>query len=293
MLKFVLGEDDKELVISEQNIDQFIKVVEFIWNLPDHVLKQLNIDNPQKAPSDTREEHHGDRNLSFNSDVSMTSTFIYKENYNEKEDFDQEYEEDIEVKTTLYDTLIYSVEFQKIIEKLKSNFLLKEIFYCFQNEKWRDELYNYNQNNILFGLSKYLKLEKIQNMMAIEKTKIMEMIKQEKLKQKNFMNNQDRVDTLKNRFNKNMNSNFILNDGILEENENETEIQYDNLDSNSSLINTKDNENKNLEKETNMNYQKFKEKFITALKEIEKDKRNEDLYEFLNFDEDYLYNLLN
>ena len=40
-----------------------------------------------------------------------------------------------------------------------------------------------------------------------------------------------------------------------------------------------------------MNYQNFKEKFITALKEIEKDKRNEDLYEFLNFDEDYLYNL--
>ena len=76
LLKFVLGEDDKELVISEQNIDQFIKVVQFIWNLPDHVLKQLNIDNPPKAPSDTREEHHGDRNLSFNSDVSMTSTFI-------------------------------------------------------------------------------------------------------------------------------------------------------------------------------------------------------------------------
>ena len=330
LLKFVLGEDDKELVISEQNIDQFIKVVQFIWNLPDHVLKQLNIDNPPKAPSDTREEHHGDRNLSFNSDVSMTSTFIYRDNYNEKEDFDQEYEEDIEVKTTLYDTLlsrkqkqdfkelktiylkrdiilrdslgeiekfninyepIYAVEFQKIIEKLKSNFLLKEIFYCFQNEKWRDELYNYNQNNILFGLSKYLKLEKIQNMMAIEKTKIMEMIKQEKLKQKNYMNNQDGVDTFKFDYNKNMNNNFIINNGILEETENDIEIPYDNLDSNSSLINDKENENKNLEKETNMNYQKFKEKFITALKEIEKDKRNEDLYEFLNFDEDYLYNL--
>ena len=330
LLKFVLGEDDKELVISEQNIDQFIKVVQFIWDLPDHVLKQLNIDNPPKAPSDTREEHHGDRNLSFNSDVSMTSTFIYRDNYNEKEDFDQEYEEDIEVKTTLYDTLltrkqkqdfkelktiylkrdiilrdslgeiekfninydpIYAVEFQKIIEKLKSNFLLKEIFYCFQNEKWRDELYNYNQNNILFGLSKYLKLEKIQNMMAIEKTKIMEMIKQEKLKQKNYMNNQDGVDTFKFDYNKNMNNNFIINNGILEETENDIEIPYDNLDSNSSLINDKENENKNLEKETNMDYQKFKEKFITALKEIEKDKRNEDLYEFLNFDEDYLYNL--
>ena len=330
LLKFVLGEDDKELVISEQNIDQFIKVVQFIWDLPDHVLKQLNIDNPPKAPSDTRDDHHGDRNLSFNSDVSMTSTFIYRDNYNEKEESEQEYEEDIEVKTTLYDTLlsrkqkqdfkelktiylkrdiilrdslgeiekfninydpIYAVEFQKIIEKLKSNFLLKEIFYCFQNEKWRDELYNYNQNNILFGLSKYLKLEKIQNMMAIEKTKIMEMIKQEKLKQKNYMNNIGRANTFRIDFNKNMNNNFVINNGILEENESEIEIPYDNLDSNSSLINEKENENKNIEKETNMNYQKFKEKFITALKEIEKDKRNEDLYEFLNFDEDYLYNL--
>ena len=66
---------------------------------------------------------------------------------------------------------IFADEFQKIIEKLKVNFLLKDIFYCFQNEKWRDELYNYNQNNILFGLSKYLKLEKIQNMISIEKSK--------------------------------------------------------------------------------------------------------------------------
>ena len=331
LLKFVLGEDDKELVISEQNIDQFIKVVEFIWNLPDHVLKQLNTDNPPKLPSNTREDHHGDRNLSFNSDVSMTSTFIYKDNAVEKDDYVEEYEEDVEVKTSLYDTLlsrkqqqdfkelktiylkrdiilrdslgdiekfninyepIYAVEFQKIIEKLKSNFLLKEIFYCFQNEKWRDELYNYNQNNILFGLSKYLKLEKIQNMLAIEKTKIMEKIKHDKLKLKSHFNNLDKFEPFKSDYNKNINNDFLLNDGIIEEDENEIEIPYDNLNSNSSIINEKENnQNKNQEKEANMDYQKFKEKFITALKEMEKDKKNEDLYEFLNFDEDYLYNL--
>ena len=78
---------------------------------------------------------------------------------------------------------IFAVEFEKIIEKLKSSFLLKEIFYSFQNEKWRDELYNYNQNNILFGLSKYLKMEKIKNMLAIERTKIMEAVRLRKLKQ--------------------------------------------------------------------------------------------------------------
>ena len=37
--------------------------------------------------------------------------------------------------------------FKNVVEKLKSNFLLKEIFYCFQNEKWRDELYNFRPNN--------------------------------------------------------------------------------------------------------------------------------------------------
>ena len=129
-----------------------------------------------------------------------------------------EYEEDIEVKVNLYESFtrqqkqefkelktiylkrniilrdslgiiekfninyepIFAAEFLEIIEKLKVNFLLKDIFYCFQNEKWRDELYNYNQNNILFGLSKYLKLEKIQNMLAIEKSKNLERKRKEK-----------------------------------------------------------------------------------------------------------------
>ena len=332
LLKFVLGEDDKELVISEQNLNQFIKVVEFIWNLPDNVLKQLNLDNPPKVPSNSRDEHQHDRNFSFNSDVSMTSTFIYKDNINEKDDIIEEYEEDIEVKTTLYDTLltrkqqqdfkelktiylkrdiilrdslgniekfninyepIYAVEFQKIIEKLKSNFLLKEIFYCFQNEKWRDELYNYNQNNILFGLSKYLKLEKIQNMMAIEKTKIIEMNKQEKIKKKNYLKNLKNdliIDTMNS--DSNIKKDYIGYD-IIEEDENEIEIPYSNINSNSSaLMNEKESEkNKNPEKEEDLDYQRFKEKFVSALKELEKDKKNEDLYEFLNFDEDYLYNL--
>ena len=220
LIKFALGEEDKELIISEQNLNQFIKVVEFIWKLSDNVLKQLDQDNPPKTPALTREDFHHERYISFNSDVSqISSTFIFKDNGNEKDDLLEEYEEDIEVKTNLYDTLlsrqqqqefkelktiylkrdiilrdslgyiekfninfepIYADEFQKIIEKLKINFLLKEIFYCFQNEKWRDELYNYNQDNILFGLSKYLKLEKIQNMMAIEKSKNRELRKKEK-----------------------------------------------------------------------------------------------------------------
>ena len=152
------------------------------------------------------------------------STFLMRESGIEKEESQEEYDEDIEVKPSLYDSLtrqqqkdfkelktaflkrdivlrdslgtiekfninydpLYSPQFQKIIEKLKSNFLLKEIFYCFQNEKWRDELYNFSPNNVLFGLSKYLKLEKIRNVIAIEKSKCLDKIKKEKKEINNF-----------------------------------------------------------------------------------------------------------
>lgn len=132
--------------------------------------------------------------------------------------------------------------------------------------------------------------------MAIEKTKILEIMKQEKLKRKNYLSNLDnnsKIDTTKTDYNnKNLNKDSLLIDGIIEE-ENEIEIPFDSINSNSSLsLNEKENEkDKNIEKETNMDYKKFKERFVTALKELEKDKKNEDLYEFLNFDEDYLYNL--
>ena len=265
LLKFVLGEEDKELVISEQNLGQFIKVVEFVWKLSDKVLDQLNQDNPPKAvPTNNREELHHERNLSFNSDVSQTSTFIYKENVNERDESWTEYEEDIEVKTSLYDTLlsrqqqqefkelktiylkrdiilrdplgsiekfninfdpIYADEFQKIIEKLKIDFLLKEIFYCFQNEKWRDELYNYNQNNILFGLSKYLKLVKTQYMMAIERSKNIILTNKDKKESKKIKN----LLSLEDEKNNNALAELYLDNNWNNEKENDENNQYNLL----------------------------------------------------------------
>ena len=41
----------------------------------------------------------------------------------------------------------------------------------------------------------------------------------------------------------------------------------------------------------NMSYDKFKEKFIASLKDLEKDSKNDDLLLFMNLDEDYLYSL--
>ena len=323
LIKFVLGDEDKELVISEQNLNQFIKVVEFIWKLSDSVLKQLNLDNPPKAPTLNREEAHHERNLSFNSDVSqISSTFIYKDNGNEKDEMLEEYEEDIEVKTHLYDTLltrqqqqefkelktiylkrdiilrdslgsiekfninfdpIYADEFQKIIEKLKINFLLKEIFYCFQNEKWRDELYNYNQNNILFGLSKYLKLEKIQNMMAIERSKNIEMKKKEKMENKinNYGCDYSSIEEEE------------ISDKETGKNKEDEWLKTKERDEEEESISNKNiSEKKDIPKSNkNMSYKKFKKKFIGILKELEKENKNDDIFEFINLDEDYLYTL--
>ena len=337
LMKFVLGEEDKEMVISEQNIDQVIKVAKFIWDLPDDVLRQLNIDNPPKAlnaNNNKEETQHHDKNTSFNQDssVSITNASLnYKDNNNEKEDMEEDYEEDIEIKTTLYDTLlsrkqkqdfkelkamylkrdiilrdslgdiekfninydpIFAIEFEKIVEKLKSSFLLKEIFYCFQNEKWRDELYNYNQNNIIFGLSKYLKMEKIKNMLAIERTKIMEAVRLRKLKQnqKEEINDMYTGNLLIDDRNK-----VVINDTeryMEESEEKDIGISNDLSSSSSSSENSKVKE-EIADKDSNIdiNYRQFKDKFIMALSELEKDKRNEDLYEFLNFDENYLYSL--
>ena len=336
LIKFIMGDEDEELIISEQNLVQFIKVVEFIWKLDEQALKTLNSDNPPKAPSYNREEviHH-DKSFSFNSDISQ----VYNNNLNEKNDI-EEYEEDIEVKVNLYDTFsrqqqnefkelktiylkrdivlrdslgfiekfninyepIFADEFQKIIEKLKVNFLLKDIFYCFQNEKWRDELYNYNQNNILFGLSKYLKLEKIQNMMAIEKSKNIEIRNKEKaeIKAKNNLYEiesyeDDDESSIENVANQN--NNIKVDAWLSPIKENEESFENRNSDMyirefnfNKELANMSGKQkNKLHQKNKNMSYQKFKNKFISALKLHEKGSKDNDLLAFMNLDEDYLY----
>ena len=339
LLRFVLGEDDKEQVISEQSINQFIKVVEFIWKLPDSVLKQLNIDNPPKAATNFfREEQHFDKgNLSFNSDVSQTSTFIYKGDLNDKDELIDEYEEDIEVKTNLYDNLltrqqqqefkelkniffkrdiilrdtlgniekfninydpVFALEFQKIIEKLKIHFLLKEIFYCFQNEKWRDELYNYNHNNILFGLSKYLKLEKIKNMMTIEKSKNFEMAKRQREKKINDSSNNNLINANLeiNETSENESSNKnINNNNFYDDNDDYSDDFFDDVSKDEKINNSSNSSQKimntNRKNNNDLEYQEFKNRFFKSLKEKEKDKKNQDLYDFLSLDEDYLYSL--
>ena len=322
LIKFILGEEDKELVISEQNLVQFVKVVEFIWKLDEPSLKQLNTDNPPKVPSLIKEEIHHDRSFSGNPDFSQVSSFIYKDNSNEKNIID-EYEEDIEVKVNLYDSFsrqqqqqfkelktiylkrdiilrdslgyiekfninyepIFADEFLKIIEKLKVNFLLKDIFYCFQNEKWRDELYNYNQNNILFGLSKYLKLEKIQNMMAIEKSKNLEKKRKEKL-ELNAVNNLYDLDSFDDELNNFISTedNWLLSQKDKEDNKYDFNKELSNLGEN--------NKNKLNNKKDNMSFQKFKHKFKKALKQHEKNNKIVDLLDFImDPNENYLYNL--
>ena len=341
LIKFILGEEDKELVISEQDLAQFVKVVEFIWKLEDRHLKQLNTDNPPKAPSVIKEEIHREKSFTGNSEYSQISSFMYKDNLGEKNILD-EYEEDIEVKVNLYESFtrqqkqefkelktiylkrdiilrdslgiiekfninyepIFAAEFLEIIEKLKVNFLLKDIFYCFQNEKWRDELYNYNQNNILFGLSKYLKLEKIQNMLAIEKSKNLERKRKEKdeIISSNELNHFSLDEEEKNIKDNNLNDENLNSPSKEKSEEEELSKDKEKEDNNNKMNeynfnrelenmpeNNKDFLNK---KKENMSFHKFKQKFKKALKQQEKDNKIRDLLDFImDPNENYLYNL--
>ena len=318
LINFVKCSDDKELIVIEQHVNEFLKVVEYVWNLPDDVLQTLQKDNPPKITNNKNEEIH-EKNISFTMEQSQMSTFIVKDTGTEKEESQEEYDEDIDVKPTLFDSLtrqqqkdfkelktvflkrdiilrdslgtiekfninydpLYSVQFQKIIEKLKNNFLLKEIFYCFQNEKWRDELYNYSPNNVLFGLSKYLKLEKIKNIIAIEKSKCLDIIKKEKTDlskdQKSIRQSLLESDLLKKiNIENNMYPNSSLQ--ILASSENQNNIIQNN---NSSLFSRYKNED--------MNYVQFKKKFYEALKEKEKNKN--DSFQSVNLKDDYLISL--
>ena len=337
LIKFILGEEDKELVISEQDLVEFVKVVGFIWKLDEKPLKQLNADNPPKAPSEIKEEIHRERSSLVNTDYSQISSFMYKDNLNDKNYVD-EYEEDIEVKVNLYESFTrqqkqefkelksiylkrdiilrdslgliekfninyeptFADEFLKIIEKLKVNFLLKEIFYCFQNEKWRDELYNYNQNNILFGLSKYLKLEKIQNMLAIEKSKNLEKKRKEKeeIISSNELDYLEPLDSEEN--NININEDYL--NSLSKEKSEEEELSKENEDNNinnynynKELANMAENyKDKSSKKREHLSFQKFKQKFKNALSKQEKDNKIRDLLDFImDPNESYLYNLYN
>ena len=72
--------------------------------------------------------------------------------------------------------------------------------------------------------------------------------------------------------------------------EKEIEITNEISSGSSSSYQLKERDNKK-DDEINISYKLFKSKFIEALKELEKDKGNKELYDFLDFDEDYLYNL--
>ena len=316
LVSFVEGGTDKELVVIEQHVSEFLKVVEYIWNLKPQILQHLQTDNPPKQTNNYREEVHHEKNSSFTIEQSQMSTFMMREAGVEKEENQEEYDEDIEVKPQLFDSLtrqqqkdfkelktaflkrdiilrdslgaiekfninydpLYSPQFQKIIEKLKSNFLLKEIFYCFQNEKWRDELYNYSPNNVLFGLSKYLKLEKIKNVIAIEKSKCLDQIKKEKSEfnntSKRLLLNQRTNDTLRRI---NIENNIYPN--------NTSNIFLNSSSYSLSAVN-------NRYKAENLNYLEFKKRFLDSLKENEKNKKKyNETNPYINLKEEYLVNL--
>jgi hypothetical protein len=79
--------------------------------------------------------------------------------------------------------------------------------------------------------------------------------------------------------------------------EDEWLITYNEKIKEEKATNDKSNKNKEVKNNNyvnnkkNMSYDKFKEKFIASLKDLEKDSKNDDLLLFMNLDEDYLYSL--
>lgn len=210
LIQFVLENNEKVYLVSEQYFESFIKSVRFFYNLKNELLSILHQHNPAKQILFKEESHHDRLNgTNMDSIVSYNSVLGGKENGADKDQNYDEYEEDIEIKPTFFDLLkrkdqnilktfkesylkrdsilrdslgiiepfninyhpIYSEELMTIINTTRSNFLLKKVFYCFQNEKWREEYYNYEADYCLYGLSKYIQSEKIKTMIIVEKSK--------------------------------------------------------------------------------------------------------------------------
>ena len=87
LVSFVEGGTDKELVVIEQHVPEFLKVVEYIWNLKPQILQHLQTDNPPKQTSNYREEVHHEKNSSFSMETSQMSTFLIREAGVEKEEY--------------------------------------------------------------------------------------------------------------------------------------------------------------------------------------------------------------
>ena len=68
-------------------------------------MQHLQTDNPPKQTNNYREEVHHEKNSSFTIEQSQMSTFMMREAGVEKEENQEEYDEDIEVKPQLFDSL--------------------------------------------------------------------------------------------------------------------------------------------------------------------------------------------
>ena len=91
---------------------------------------QANINNKLLISQNVIDDLHHDKNVSFNSDISIsnTTTFMYKENGAEKDDVEEDYEEDIEITLDAYD---YSLTLDCQLDFITFD---KKCFNCISNE---------------------------------------------------------------------------------------------------------------------------------------------------------------
>ena len=175
---------NNESEIEIKNLNEFIKIVKFIYNLPNEVLLQLQNDNTSNKTNNNNIINNNEKE-EFENEIEINEKIIDNLNQIQKNEF-QKIKNFLLFKREiiLRDSLgliekfninyhpIFSHKFVDVINKLNSNKFLKKIFYNEQNEKWIEEIFNVQKGNILEGLSRYLNSEKIKNVMNIEKCKI-------------------------------------------------------------------------------------------------------------------------
>ena len=203
LISYMFGDFEKEVIVFENDFEDVMNVVKFIYTLSNDMLTELHNDNPSHNTIPYIKE--------FNNSYDITISAFTREHIVEREDNIREYDEDIEIKHKLYDAFtkqqkdafnklntellkrnvilrdplgaiellninyhpIYTEELKNIINNIKSNCISKKIVYSFKNDKWRNDMFNCSDDSCLFALAKYMNLENIKNMIKVERSKLL------------------------------------------------------------------------------------------------------------------------
>ena len=205
-----------QFLLQIKNAKDIIEICEFLYELPSSVFEQINIDNsPIKIENVVKEETH-DRSMNndVSMNASFTTMGINKDNnvYFKEEEID--YLDEIEIKITLFDKLTtpqqeklkklnnklmlrsvilrdpkglidkfnlnyhpyFSYDYLALLEKMEEYLFQKKISGFSLLESFEEKMFSYKKGSLLYALRNFMKNDKVQNVIEIERLKYFEMI---------------------------------------------------------------------------------------------------------------------